>query len=797
MENKNSLKDIRVSLAIGALLHDIGKVIWRAQGEAILSSLKQIGKEKDYKAEFTYTHAYLTDWFLEKENLKFNSIIASSSYHHSPQNAPDKISAKIYQLADQYSSKERSERVKEFKDNFLRPVFQNISLSRNDKEDMLKDKYFYRLNPLIIEGTQNLKETKKIIFPVRKEEVFNFDETQEYINLWNKFQNEFSQINKIKNNKENFLTSLYYLLYKYFWCVPASIYDPKRGELHYPDISLFDHLRTSAILSTSLYTNYNLNILESNLNTSNEKLAKQLKFILIKGDLSGIQAFLYDITNKKGVAKRLRGRSAFLALLSDITARYILHTLEYPFINILFAGGGHFELIIGYEENIQNKLSEIQNKIEEALIKEFGGKIGLVLVVHEFTLDKISDYSQLTKRVYEELDRAKKRKFISLIESEKIEEFINKDYKTETTYKICPSCNWRIIEEEQNICKWCETFEKVGGKIPKSKYVIFSLNELPFLGFYLKDIGGIYFSEDLNIEQRDELEILCLNNTDFISKKADGFKFLAQTVPVKDKEVKSFEEIVEDAEGDKKLSFARADVDNLGFIFMKGLGENKSISRIATLSRTLDLFFSGYLNEFIRKNEKYENKIYTVYAGGDDLFIVGAWDIIFSILQDIRMEFKKYTCNNSIFHLSCGVFTSHSEYPLRLAGEKAEKAEERAKAQKPAIDVLEETLKWETFEKAIMSADNIIKEIEKQKIGRTNFYRIYLLLKEYIKLDEEGNEKKYRFYPFFYYYLLRNIKDKETQKLLSEYFLKIEEDYKVREDALFRAKYVIMKTREI
>ena len=166
-------------------------------------------------------------------------------------------------------------------------------------------------------------------------------------------------------------------------------------------------------------------------------------------------------------------------------------------------------------------------------------------------------------------------------------------------------------------------------------------------------------------------------------------------------------------------------------------------------------------------------------------------------MQDIRTEFKKYTCNNLIFHLSCGVFTSHSEYPLRLAGEKAEKAEERAKAQKPAIDVLEETLKWEIFEKAIKSADNVIKEIEDQKIGRANFYRIYLLLREYIKWDEKGDEKKYRFYLLFYYYLLRNIKDKETQKLLSEYFLKIEEDYKVREDALFRAKYVIMKTREI
>jgi len=109
-----------------------------------------------------------------------------------------------------------------------------------------------------------------------------------------------------------------------------------------------------------------------------KKLAEQLKLVLVKEDLSGIQSFLYDIANiegvTRGVTKRLRGRSVFLSLLPDLTARYILYTLKYPFINILFAGGGHFELIIGYEENIQNKLSEIQNKIEETLIKEFGGK---------------------------------------------------------------------------------------------------------------------------------------------------------------------------------------------------------------------------------------------------------------------------------------------------------------------------------------------------------------------------------------------------------------------------------------
>ena len=40
------------------------------------------------------------------------------------------------------------------------------------------------------------------------------------------------------------------------------------------------------------------------------------------------------------------------------------------------------------------------------------------------------------------------------------------------------------------------------------------------------------------------------------------------------------------------------DIDNLGAIFSTGFEEeNKSIARISTLSRMIDLFFCGYINK--------------------------------------------------------------------------------------------------------------------------------------------------------------------------------------------------------
>jgi uncharacterized LabA/DUF88 family protein len=90
----------------------------------------------------------------------------------------------------------------------------------------------------------------------------------------------------------------------------------------------------------------------------------------------------------------------------------------------------------------------------------------------------------------------------------------------------------------------------------------------------------------------------------------------------------------------------------------------------------------------------------------------------------------------------------------------------------------------------------MIKKIQNKEIGRTNLYKIYLLLREYKELEKERSEKKYMFYPFFYYFLSRNIKEEhraDVQKL----FIDVNNNYEVRERALFVAKYILMKTREV
>jgi CRISPR-associated protein Csm1 len=801
-ENK---KEVRNLLAIGALFHDIGKVIIRALWGETEQYFKQIEKEKHYKQQFKYAHAYSTYEFLK--SIIDDQVVLASSYHHNPEGAPEgfKLYAKIYQLADYYSSSERSEKEKIEKENLLRVIFQNIKVPKiesKSQENFSEQEYFYNLQPLQINN--------EVIFPIKKEDLISFDEIIAYKNLWQGFQNEFNILKnayikeKKLNSSKKFLTALYYLIYKYFWCVPASTYDPERKERHYPDISLFDHLRVCSAFSTSLYTDYNLNIIKNG-----DKPETEIKLIFLKGDISGIQKFLYGITNIKGVAKRLRGRSSFLALLPDLIAKALLDKFGYPFVNILYSGGGHFEIVLGYEEGIEKELDKFSKEVEEILFKNFYGALGLALGYTEITLSELRNKeiyrNKIMKNIYRVLEKNKKQKFKGVLINYSIDQLldiINQEFKDiEKNYTVCSSCQVVITEEkgeeEKNICKWCETFKEVGEIIPKAKYLIFSiekLNNLP--GFCIDRIGGVYFLEDLSkvsIQIKENNEIYLLNDTNFLKEdRCDGFKLIAQIVPQTNSEVMTFEELVTFAEGDKKLAFARGDVDNLGLIFMQGLGEDYSISRIATLSRSLDLYFSGYFN-YLFNLEEFKNKIYILYAGGDDFFIIGPWNIVLEALKRIREDFKKYTCKNKDIDLSSGVFVGRDSYPVRFAGELAGSEEDKAKKIKSTIRVLSESLKWEEYKKAIKEAEKMVNFVNNEKIGRSLFYKFYQLLKSF-KNNENNISPK--FYPQFYYYLYRNVKDKDDREQVINFFLDSKNDYQVKKDALFKTKYVIMKTRE-
>jgi CRISPR-associated protein Csm1 len=923
--NKKVLKELRNLIALGALLHDIGKVAQRAKAEELG---KFPSKESD---EFKYAHEeegyefikpflekwkVLKDLKVEFEGIPAEDIIKASFYHHGPENLKDetlKLVAKIYQLADQISASERSEDDELLTKPLykrLHPVFEKINLCGEENKKTNKGKlgfWVYPLKVLEINEETNRKELEKLIFPIKwilieKKDLCLFKAFLQKLNcptvqkkLLNLRLEErncrtikiprrkigFPSFNKsllklrlevgnyrtiskglkdslaketLTEEKDTyrFLSKVYHIFYKYLWSVPSSTYDPKKKAKHYPDISLFDHSRTVAAIATSLTTPYNLNVLK-NPDQSTD-LKEQLKLVLIEGDISGIQNFLFGIRNYKGVAKRLRGRSFFLAVLPDLIARYILDQLGYPaVVNILYSGGGKFQLLIGYEENIEKKLKDLQKNIEKVLIKEFGGKLGFVLEYEIFPLCGLENYSEVVKRIHRKLAKAKKRKFVeNLAEFENLaQERFNRLLQENKSTKICPSCGWEVIEEEEEVCQWCEAFAKVGADLPKYEIVSISvdkgiINEVKeeikrlsnkekinrkFLVrpkkpsvLILEELGVIELiknEKDFLLENEGYLrklsDVVILNRTDFERNKAlTGFKFLCLAVPiVKDEEAEEilkqkygdtpddpieaekilpFTVLEKLSAGDPKLGYLKADVDNLGLVFMIGLGKDYTFSRIANLSRSLDMFFSLYMDRLLRDKELKDLKedysdekildtvkslVYTVYSGGDDLFLIAPWNVAINYSTEIRKQFSNYTCESKFLGISAGLGLFKGSYPVRLAANKTDSLESNAKSRvecefrKDKIALLGSVLKWEQLKDTLEDLNSLKKALQEGKLSRGMIYRFYQMLKD-IKDNTQNpagrDEKLLRFIVYFYYQIARNVKDENLRKDLEKFF---------------------------
>ncbi len=147
------------------------------------------------------------------------------------------------------------------------------------------------------------------------------------------------------------------------------------------------------------------------------------------------------------------------------------------------------------------------------------------------------------------------------------------------------------------------------------------------------------------------------------------------------------------------------DIDNLGKIFSEGLGKDLSLSRITTLSSMISLFFEGYVNTLCKDTDP--NRLYVIYTGGDDSFIVGSWDASLDFVQKLQTDFQNYTSENPKVTLSAALTLEARKYPLYKAADRCGEWLDLAKAQtddvrgleKSSFTFLGQPIFWRDFER--------------------------------------------------------------------------------------------------
>ncbi len=781
-------------IALAGLFHDIGKFYYRATYSST---------SNEEKNEFGYAHAALSARWINENRDIFENIeqglsdilINWGARHHNP---TDDLESIILQIADWYSSAHEREKILQDELNFIHSIFERINFGKfsydtgktfgiylPEKLKLNQEIIFPKLMKGIITKEKDNEKERLVIKYFDKELekalefVFPSDLNKiisdKYQNLFKDFNENFKSFSQyFKNSLEKFFNFVYYFLQIYTWSVPASIWSKNDKNKHYPDISLFDHSRVLSAIATSLYDYAKEKNIKPKKNTTKD-FDEEYAFLLIEGDIGGIQKFLFNIYKSSeaaeaefSIAKALRGRSFLLSMVPEILARYILNKLGYPITNALYIGGGKFQLLIGNTDNNRKQLEEIEKEINKYLFEEFELELNFSLATWAFRgkeFKKSNGFLNQIEALQQVLDKKKKQK---------IGELLLKELETleEATENLCPSCQSLKVEKNKKFCKWCDLSQEIGEIIPKISYIAFTNQEnISYKNFItLKGFGSVILLNDEEVKNATEFnEILVLNKPE-ISSKNNGFKFLGNTVPVITKEnekifkefesediqikedyVLPFEVLVKFTQGDKKLGYFRADVDNLGLIFSDGLRslevENEeedeslyTISRIASLSRMLDLFFSGYLNKLaeettkeyieglfkILEQSKKDNKpipldnelvgilekikennleknfinslIYIVYSGGDDLFIIAPYNLALKFAQKIREEFTDYTAKNPEFGLSGGLLFARHNLPINLVAKYTESLEEKAKeGTKDKIAIFQRAYKWKDF----------------------------------------------------------------------------------------------------
>lgn len=711
-------------LEIAALLHDIGKFYQRTgiKHHQDYKNLKkddfgQNGAHGKWSASFTSEYGF------------GETIQDLVLYHHQPSNSLDPEMAKLLQKADHHSSKERI-KSGEFKDVQQEPL---ISVFSRVKLDHKTDppEYYLPLQKL------DLKDLGHIKPQVHKESVRSgWNLKPDYNNLWISFTNELKLLNKPDD-----YDTLYYLLKKYTTLIPSAVY------LDHPDISLFDHLKTTSALANCLYHYTKENGPDFSDDTET--------YLVVNGDISGIQKFIYQISSpqeaQKGMSKRLRGRSFYLNLLTDAIVNRLTHELELNPSHILFSGGGQFILLMPHTEKSKQVLKEVYHEINTLFIQKFNADLYLALSSIPCSGNDLEDFGNIINQLSFENQKNKRSRFRSYFS----EIFHSED---KITYQTCPVCG-TSYEGKQTICQDCHAQEDLGTKIANAKYIIRIIKPSSKVDFKELDVGYCFENSDKSLIQRvnslspqeDKLEVLILNDSSLenlytrlgqLENVSIGFSVLGNTVPRHPHYgTLYFNHLAEISQGAPKIGMLKMDVDNLGQIFARGL-ETRSISRISTMSSFMDLFFSGRVNQIAEQFrvlegvcpscedkvelEKIEilfgedetpvelykeiegqvcaecarsafSTIYITYSGGDDLLVLGPYDDIIRFAQKLREEFKTWTSNNPEINISAGIFMGGSKFPVERGAKFAESSLEKSKnCGKDMITVFQETVRWET-----------------------------------------------------------------------------------------------------
>ncbi|HLV00385.1 MAG TPA: type III-A CRISPR-associated protein Cas10/Csm1, partial [Acidobacteriota bacterium] len=442
------LMDASCRVALAALLHDLGKFAERARISQAEEKDSEGNTRRDINIQLycphfqgrpSHIHAAYTAIALEALERHFpdfvgtnmapfapwrekgadDSFVNAASMHHKPGSFLQWVIATADRVASGFEREEfeeynsSSDQTPQNKDHYTArqiTLFEQIRL--HDKAETGRPARRYPLKPL----------SPTAIFPVRAEACEPADKEtgqKEYRVLWQQFIGSLEEIPRSHRANLSLWLDHFDSVWQCFThAIPAATAFNVKA-----DVSLYDHSKTTAALAVALWRYHHERSDDPNSVRSAMKERSdwdQEKFVLIQGDFSGIQNFIFATggETQKQAAKLLRGRSFYVSLLTECAALKVLEELSLPPSSQVINAAGKFLIVAPNTDNTLAALRAVQKELDQWFLQHTYGQSGFGLAWLPASCNHFlckeggnSPFRILMSRLFEQLEEAKLKRF--------------------------------------------------------------------------------------------------------------------------------------------------------------------------------------------------------------------------------------------------------------------------------------------------------------------------------------------------------------------------------------------------
>jgi CRISPR-associated protein Csm1 len=394
---------------------------------------------------------------------------------------------------------------------------------------------------------------------------------------------------------------------------------------------------------------------------------------------------------------------------------------------LILSAAGKFLVQGPSEADAEERLRAVRRLIDDWLLRETRGEVRFALGVADSQSD-VEAYRQAQR----ELQRAKARPWAPTLGSG----WESNRLILRQLDMPCFLCGHAPATEDEpdqdtresrRVCHWCWRTRLLGQQLPRARWLAVldpaREGDLDLFGF------GVTVSGDNSVAIGSETEVVailaeperrpdwCLDDR-FLQRR-----LMAHTPLDKDGTPTWFVDLARQARGDHLLAVFKADADSLGLAIERLIASGSDLKPLREFSSALDGFFAARLKSEIEsgRNPRWR-LIYTILAGGDDLVMVGPWDVMTDFAGRVHELFQAEFGERGLT-LSAGLALIKPKRPIKTAVAEAEQLLELAKLEPPTnpkdqLAAFGQVWKWRHHEAIMRSARQMVAWVEAGQMQR-------------------------------------------------------------------------------